>query len=66
MEIFTEKELEVLNLLMKGYTNQQIGEMIHISIHTVKVYVTSIMRKLNAKNRAHIVYIIFTENILTI
>lgn len=53
----TDRELLVLKLITEGNGNCQIGKTIHISIHTVKAHISSIMRKLNAKNRTNAAYI---------
>ncbi len=47
----TRRELEVLNLLAAGYTNQEISEQLSISIHTCKSHVRNILGKLHAANR---------------
>jgi len=47
----TDRELEVLRLVIHGYTNNQIGEKLMITHHTVKAHIASILRKLGVKNR---------------
>ena len=49
----TERELDVLRLLVNGLTNSQIGAHLYISPKTASVHVTSILRKLEATNRVH-------------
>jgi DNA-binding NarL/FixJ family response regulator len=41
----------VLRLIARGYTNREIGETLVISVKTVGVHVTNILRKLDAPNR---------------
>jgi DNA-binding NarL/FixJ family response regulator len=48
----TARELEVLELLGKGFTNQQIAEQLVIEIGTVKNHVHSILEKLNVRTRS--------------
>jgi DNA-binding NarL/FixJ family response regulator len=48
----THREKEVLKLIAEGYTNKQIGEMLHISIKTVDKHRSSVMRKLDVHNAA--------------
>ena len=48
----TPREIAVLKLIAMGYSNFEIGEAIHISYHTVKIHVSSILRKINRKTRA--------------
>jgi len=51
----TPRELEVLNLITQGKLNKHIADELGIALSTVKNYVTSILRKLGAYNRAHAV-----------
>ncbi len=64
MEKLTKREVVILKLITLGYQNIQISETIYISIHTVKAHIRSIIRKLDAKNRAHAVYIAVTNHLL--
>jgi len=47
----TARELEVLELIGKGFTNQQIAENLVIEIGTVKNHVHSILEKLDVRTR---------------
>lgn len=47
----TDRELEVLNLIASGYTNQNISEELFISIGTVKGHVSNILNKLQLADR---------------
>jgi len=47
----TSRELEVLELIGKGMTNQEIAEKLVIEIGTVKNHVHSILEKLNVSSR---------------
>lgn len=48
---FTSREYEIVELLAKGDTNQQISEKLNISIHTVKSHLLNIYKKANVGNR---------------
>jgi NarL family two-component system response regulator LiaR len=48
----TEREREVLNLVVQGKSNQQIAEALVISIATVKAHISSILSKLGVSSRA--------------
>lgn len=54
-EIFTERELDVLYLLLKGLNNKEISEKLFISNHTTKAHVASIYKKLGVSNRVQAV-----------
>src|SRR6185437_12432484 len=47
----TPREAQVLNLLARGYTNREIAAALVISVKTVSVHVSHILRKLGAPNR---------------
>ncbi len=47
----TNREMEVLHYMTKGFNNTQIGDILHISRHTVKAYVSTIIRKMKSNNR---------------
>ncbi len=49
--MFTQRENEVLKLLAQGKTNQEIGDTLNISTHTVKAHLSEIYLKLNVKSR---------------
>lgn len=51
----TPRELEVLQLLAEGLANKTIAQQLHISDHTVKFHVNSIMTKLGAQSRTEAV-----------
>ena len=51
----TPRELEVLRLMAEGAANKNIAWQLHISEHTAKFHVASILSKLNAGTRAEAV-----------
>jgi NarL family two-component system response regulator LiaR len=48
----TEREREVLNLVVQGNSNQQIADAMVISLATVKAHISSILSKLEVSSRA--------------
>jgi NarL family two-component system response regulator LiaR len=48
----TEREKEVLDLVVKGLSNQQIANALVISVATVKAHVSNILSKLQVSSRA--------------
>ncbi len=48
----TEREQEVLNLVVQGNSNQQIADALVISITTVKAHISNILSKLQVSSRA--------------
>ena len=47
----TKRELQVLSLCAKGYSNIEIAKELSISFHTAKAHVSNILEKLNAPSR---------------
>jgi len=47
----TPREKEVLRLIARGQTNQQIANNLHVSLNTVKSHVRRVMNKLNVSDR---------------
>jgi two-component system NarL family response regulator len=47
----TSRELEVLQFIGEGLTNQEIAERLVVEVGTVKNHVHSILEKLNVNNR---------------
>lgn len=50
----TDREIEVVALVVEGLTNKQIGERLGISERTVEFHVSNIIEKLGAKSRVDI------------
>jgi DNA-binding NarL/FixJ family response regulator len=55
LEPISDRERDVLQLLALGYTNQDIGTKLHISVRTVDTHRAHIMRKLRLNTRAELV-----------
>ncbi len=50
-EPLTEREMEVLRLVAKGYSNEEIGDSLVVSERTARGHVSSILSKLHLANR---------------
>ena len=51
MGLLSDRELEVLELIVEGHSNTAIGERLYLSPNTVKTYVKGIMNKLVVNDR---------------
>ncbi|MBA2246926.1 MAG: response regulator transcription factor [Chloroflexia bacterium] len=60
----TEREREVLVLVARGLSNEQIGEDLSISPFTVKTHVNRAMVKLDAHDRAQLVVVAYQARLL--
>ena len=56
--LFTARQIEVLDALKQGKANKTIACELRLQESTVKVHVRNIMKKLNAKNRTEVAYIV--------
>ena len=55
LEPISERERDVLHLLAMGYTNQEIGRKLFVSVRTVDTHRAHIMQKLSLATRAELV-----------
>lgn len=55
IEPLSDREIDVLQLLSKGLTNQAVADRLVLSIHTVKAHTRSIYSKLAVNNRTQAV-----------
>lgn len=51
----TEREMEVLQLIVNEYTNQEIADKLYISVRTVDAHRRNLLQKTGAKNTAGLV-----------
>ncbi|MBL4796855.1 MAG: response regulator transcription factor [Oleispira sp.] len=47
----SERQLDVLNLIQKGCSNQEVAQVLNISVNTVKVHMRVLCEAFEAKNR---------------
>jgi DNA-binding NarL/FixJ family response regulator len=55
LDLLTERETEVLELVGKGLSNDEIATSLTISIKTVKTHISNLLAKLAARDRAQLV-----------
>lgn len=55
VEALTDRELQILSLVGKGFTNKAIGAQLGISDRTVQNHLANIFQKLNAESRTEAV-----------
>lgn len=64
-EELTDREMEILLLLAKGYTNQEIAEELFIALKTVKTHVSNLLAKLEVHDRTQAVIYAFHHGLVT-
>ncbi|MFZ4655463.1 MAG: response regulator [Caldilineaceae bacterium] len=55
VEALSDREIEVLRLMAEGLTNAEIGAQIHLSEGTIRNYISTILDKLQVKDRTQAV-----------
>lgn len=60
----TNREIEILMLIAKGKTNQEIADELFIAVKTVKVHVSNILGKLDVQDRTQAVIYAFQHNLV--
>jgi two-component system NarL family response regulator len=58
------RDTQILHLLQKGSTNEEIAAALELSKNTARVYVSSVLWKLGARNRTEAVTIAVTRGLL--
>ena len=62
---FTDREKEVLELLVAGRSNKEIGSVLGIEERTVKAHVAKLMRKVGVQNRIALSVHAITNSLVT-
>ncbi len=52
----SKRELEVLGLVTKGFTAEEIARLMQITVHTVQTYVRRVYSKLKVSSKAEAIY----------
>lgn len=60
----TEREMEILLLLARGYTNQEIADELYIALKTVKSHVSNLLSKLEVHDRTQAVIYAFQHKLI--
>lgn len=66
MDALTDREVDVLEELMLGLSDKQIGERLIIETYTVKIHVKNIYQKLQVDNRTQVVVKGISAGLLTL
>jgi two-component system nitrate/nitrite response regulator NarL len=61
-ELLSERELEVVQLAVRGYTNSEIADKMGLSEHTVKNYIFRTFEKLGVSNRVEMLFYVLAQS----
>jgi DNA-binding NarL/FixJ family response regulator len=64
LDPLSERERDIIQLLALGYTNQEIGKKLFISVRTVDTHRAHIMRKLQLETRAELVMFALAHGVI--
>jgi DNA-binding NarL/FixJ family response regulator len=53
---WSARENDVLTMISKGYSLQEVGDMLHLSVNTIKTHVRRIYKKLAVSSRSEAIY----------
>ena len=62
--LLSQREMEVLTLLVRGHSATEIGRLLNLSVKTVDTHKTHIMEKLNCQRKSQLVEIALKAGIL--
>lgn len=62
--ILSNREREILKLIAKGYSNQEIAAELYLSLGTVKSYVRMILNKLSVDDRVQAAALAVREGLI--
>ena len=62
----TERERQVLTLLARGYTGEEVARELSVSAETVRAHVRNAVTKLHARTRLHAVVMALERGEITV
>jgi DNA-binding NarL/FixJ family response regulator len=62
----TARECEVLTLLARGYTGEEVARQLRVSAETVRAHVRNAVTKLHARTRLHAVILALQRGEITL
>jgi DNA-binding NarL/FixJ family response regulator len=65
LRFLTDREREVLTLIGRGLSNQEIAEALVIGAATTKTHISRVLSKLNARDRAQLVVLAYETGLVT-
>lgn len=66
LEPLSRRERQVFRLLILGYTNSEIAQLLHLSVRTVESHRANLQRKLALSTRAQLVRFALRRGLLAV
>lgn len=66
IEALSQRENEVLRLMARGMSNNEIGQQLFVTDNTVKTHVARIFTKLGARDRVQAVVMAYESGLVTL
>jgi DNA-binding NarL/FixJ family response regulator len=66
LQLITQREREILNLIAEGYKSTEIADDLNISVRTVEKYLYNLRRKTNLRNTSSLLDYAFQKKVIDI
>lgn len=60
----SDRELDIVRLIAKGYDNHEVAEEIRVSVHMVKFHIRALLRRYGVKRRTELVRVLMERQML--
>lgn len=64
LDMLTEREVDVLRDIARGYSNIEIADNLHLAEGTIKTHVSRLLSKLHARDRVHLVLLAYEMDLV--
>ena len=65
LDSLTDREVEVLTLVARGWSNAEIAESLFVTSATAKTHVSRLLTKLDARDRAQLIVIAYESGLVS-
>ena len=66
LQLFTQREREILNLVAEGYKSEEIADDLNISVKTVEKYLYNLRKKTNLHDTSSLLDYAFEKKVIDI